>query len=74
MDLAMARWDGDASVASQFAAGAMVECLEGEGVLDSRVWEPLCIVERGRVVEAYLVVEVGDMGGRGGILGSGRTV
>ena len=69
MDLAIARWDGDASVASQFAAGAMVESFEGEGVLDSRVWEPHCIVERGRVLEAYLVVEVGDMISWRGILG-----
>ena len=37
MDLAVFGWDGDASVASQLAAGAVIESFEREGVSDCRV-------------------------------------
>jgi len=74
MDLAMFRGNGDASVAREFAASTVIECFEGESVLDSRVGQPFSIIKGGRVVEANLVVEVGNMICWRGILGGCRAV
>ena len=70
----MFRGNGDASVAREFAASTVIECFEGESVLDSRVGQPFSVIEGGRVIEADLVVEVGDMICWGGILGGRRAV
>lgn len=70
----MFRGNGDASVAREFAASTVIECFEGESVLDSRVWQPFSIIKCGRVIEANLVVEVGNMICWRGILGGCRAV
>lgn len=70
----MFRGNGDASVAREFAASTVIECFEGESVLDSRVGQPFSIIKGGRVIEANLVVEVGNMISWRGILGGCRAV
>ncbi len=70
----MFRGNGDASVAREFAACTVIECFEGESVLDSRVGQPFGVIEDSGIIEADLILKVGDMICWRGILRGGRAV
>jgi hypothetical protein len=48
-------------MSGEFSANTMVEGFEGKRMMNGGVRQPVTIIERVRVLEANLVIEVGDM-------------
>jgi hypothetical protein len=61
MDLTMRSWDSNASMSGKFSTSTMVESFERKRVMDRGVRQPSIIVKRVGVLEANLVIEVGNM-------------